>query len=324
MNPKISFIVTARNDDYGGNWINRINAFIKVLIYQTNRTKLACELVFVEYNPPLDKKHIYEELTVENNNFLSLRFVTVPKSFHETLPRHQEVTVCEFIGKNIGMRRSHGEWIIATNPDVLYGDDLFDFFANGTLDTKKFYRVNRIDLSQNWIDPRLDGATILQEAQKHSMKVMYNNRTIYLSWKEWLSTLIHGRTRKILLQCPIFNPFRDKGSDDSLMHTNAAGDFLMVHQSAIQKVRGYDQVTVGSGVLDGYILYSLYCYGFTQHVLPYSLYHIYHHHNKGLKYLASHTQFKKDAENMLATKIPYKINPEDWGFPGELFSETKR
>ncbi|HVU06294.1 MAG TPA: hypothetical protein VHE10_00640 [Candidatus Paceibacterota bacterium] len=321
MSPFISFVVTARNDDYGGNWTNRINAFIKVLIYQTNRTKLWCELVFVEYNPPAHKKHIYEELVIEDNRYLAVRFVTVPASFHKTLPDNEKVTVCEFIGKNIGMRRSKGEWIVATNPDVLYSDKLFDFFAAKELDANSFYRINRKDMAMNWIDPRLSAAEVLARAEKDAIKIMYNDRTVYLSFKEWLSALIHGRTRKILLQCPFLNPFRDKESDESIMHTNAAGDFLMMHRGAVEKVRGYDQMTVGSGTLDGYILYVLYCFGLKQKILPHSVYHIYHHH-KGVRYLASFTKFQEDTKKMLETKIPYKTNPEDWGFPRENFAEV--
>lgn len=250
-----------------------------------------------------------------------MRFVTVPASFHQTLPDHEKVTVCEFIGKNIGMRRAQGEWIVATNPDVLYGNDLFDFFASDKLDKQSFYRVNRKDMAMNHVEPRLSAEEVLASAEKDAIKIMYNNRTTYLSWKEWLSTAIHGRTRKIMLQCPLFNPFRDKKSDDSIMHTNAAGDFLMMHKSALEAVRGYDQMTVGSGTLDGYILYVLYCFGYNQKILPYSLYHIYHHH-KGVRYLASFAKFREDAKNMLETKIPYKTNPEDWGFPRENFKEV--
>jgi hypothetical protein len=323
MKPKLSLIVTARNDDYGGNWVNRINAFIKVLIYQTNRLSLPCELVFVEYNPPADKKHIYEELTIENNTFLNIRFITVPNDFHQKLPDHEKVTVCEFIGKNIGMRRARGEWLVATNPDVLYGDDLFNFLASGKLDKNIFYRINRKDLSLIKVDPGMSAEEILKIAERNTIKVMYNNRTIYISWKEWFSALVHGRTLKILQRCPIFNPLTNKESDRDLLHENAAGDFLVLHREAVEAVRGYDQVTVGSGVLDGYILYVLYCKDYKQNILPYSLYHIYHHH-KGVKYLASHLKFREDAKKMLATKTPYKINPVDWGFPAENFRETIR
>jgi hypothetical protein len=67
----------------------------------------------------------------------------------------------------------------------------------------------------------------------------------------------------------------------------------------------------------------LYCFGYTQKILDYNLYHIYHHH-KGVKYLASRLQFIQDAKNMLQTKIPYKAVRKDWGFPESSFTETIR
>jgi hypothetical protein len=320
--PFISFVVTARNDNYGGNWTNRINAFIKVLIYQTNRVSLPCELVFVEYNPPTDKKHIYEELSIADNKFLSIRFITVPHEFHQKLPDHEKVTVCEFIGKNIGMRRSKAEWIVATNPDVLYSNDIFDFFASKKLDAQKFYRINRSDLSTKYIDSKLTAKDILTAAESKVIKILYNDKTAYVSFKEWLQTFIHGRTVKTFLLCPLFNRFKTFETDDSVMHQNAAGDFLLAHRDAWAKVRGYDEITVGSGVLDSYVLYTLFCFNFTQNIIKAPLYHIYHHH-KGVVYLASHKKLKEDAERMLKTKIPYKINSDKWGFAECVFEEKK-
>lgn len=318
--PFLSVVAMARNDDYGGNWINRINAFLKVLAYQAERTTLPTEMVFVEYNPVEGKPFLYESLTIPKNTFFEVRFFVVPKEFHQALPDNEKVPICEFIAKNIGMRRSRGEWIIATNPDVLYSNELFDFIASKNLDTKNFYRVNRSDLSINHIDPNFNAPEVLKLAEGNTIKIMYNDGTEYVSWKEWFSALIHGRSKKIFLQCPIFNFLHKKGTNTSLMHTNAAGDFLMLHRSALQNSRGYDEITVGSGVLDGYILYILYCKGYSQSILPQPLYHIYHHH-KGVKYLASHAKFIEDAKYMLETKIPYKEYSPEWGFPKNDFKE---
>lgn len=311
----------ARNDDYGGNWTNRINAFLKVLAHQADRTQTPVEMVFVEYNPVPNKPFLYQSLVLPKNEFFAVRFIVVPPEFHKSLPDNEKVPICEFIAKNIGIRRAKGEWVVATNPDTLYGDDLFDFIASESLDVGSFYRINRQDLSVNWVDPKLSAEDILKDACTRRIKVLFNNKTVYVSYKEWFSSMIHGRSWRIFLQCPAFNPWRKVDSDESAIHENAAGDFLLMHKSAWDKVRGYDQVTVGSGVLDGYIMYVLYCLGFRQRILPHSLYHIYHHH-KGVKYLASYAKFREDAKKMLETKIPYKVNSPDWGFADKSFQEV--
>jgi len=319
--PFLSIVAMARNDDYGGNWTNRINAFLKTLAYQAERTKLATEMVFVEYNPVPGKPFLYESLKLPKNHFFAARFFVVPAEFHKSLPGHEKVPICEFIAKNIGVRRARGEWIVATNPDTVWSDELFDFLASGKLDPKSFYRINRRDLSTNFVDPGLSARDILKDAERNVIKVLYNDRTVYVSYREWLRTFVHGRTVKTFFLCPLFNRFRKVSKDESVMHQNAAGDFLLAHRDAWAAVRGYDQRTVGSGVLDSYILYVLYCLGYSQKIIKAPLYHLYHHH-KGVVYLASHEQLKRDAEKMLATKIPYKVGPENWGFPEGGFKEV--
>jgi hypothetical protein len=319
--PKISIVVTARNDDYGGNWVNRINAFIKVLVYQTNRLSFPCELVFVEYNPVPDKQNLYKELTVENNKFLNVRFIVVPNDFHKTLPNSDQVTVCEFIAKNIGIRRAHSEYIVASNPDTLWSNELFDFLASDKLKEDTYYRINRQDLSISYIEPNLSAEQILRLARKKVIKILYNNQSVYVSYREWLHIFIHGRSWKNFTQCPLFNELKTVDSDNTTIHENAAGDFLLMHHTLWKKVRGYDEMTVGSGIMDGYIMYMLYCLGTKQTIIPHALYHIYHHH-KGVRYLASYEKFRKDAEDMLKTKKPYKEYSPAWGHPDTQFKEV--
>ena len=320
-NPFLSFVVTARNDNYGGNWTNRINAFIKVLAHQAQRTKLACELIFVEYNPPKDKKNMYAELVVPTNQYFSTRFIVVPEKFHATLPRSNEVTVCEFIGKNIGIRRAKGTYIIATNPDVIYSDELFDFFASNKLADNLFYRINRRDSSIDFVEPQLDAQQIISKVTSNVVKIFFNKQTQYVSYKTWLSDFIHGRTKKLFFQCPLFNKIIAIKTNNEILHENAAGDFLLMHRNLWEQVRGYDQVTVGSGILDSYIMYMLYCKGYRQQIIPYPIFHLYHDH-KGVRYLASYNQFRKDADEMLKTKKPYKEYSASWGYPTESFNEV--
>jgi hypothetical protein len=318
--PYLSFIVTARNDNYGGNWTNRLNTYIRVLIYQTNRTKLPCELIFVDYNPLPHNKKLAEELTVENNTYLTVRFITASKEFHESLPNHEQAHLCEFIGKNIGARRAHGEWIVINNPDVMYANDLFDFLASRTLDPQTYYRIHRRDTSIDYFPPTMPVEKILGLVQKKIIRIMFNRQTLYYSLREWIHIVIHGRTWGTISRSPLFNMFKKVETGDDVIAENGAGDFLAVHRDAWEKVRGYEEVVVLTGVMDSYILYVLYCYGYAQKVLPYHLYHIYHNH-KGVTYTVSREQFRADAQKMLETKIPYKINPTDWGFPQWQFEE---
>jgi len=318
--PVISVVVMARNDNYGDNWVNRINAFLKTWSYFSEKYKKHVEVILVEYNPIVDKKFLHEELRVESHPHFTFRTILVPKEFHTSLPDNEKVPICEFIAKNIGIRRAQADYILAMNPDIVVSEKLFTLITGDSLSKTSFYRVNRFDTSCNFIDQNFTVPKILSHVQKNVIRILYNHKTKYVSWKDWFSTFIHGRTFRIFIRIPLLNPLRKFSLGNKTLHENAAGDFLLAHKNIWHKARGYDQVTVGSGVLDSYILYVLYCYNFKQEIIDAPIYHLYHHH-KGVVYLASHKKMRADAKKMLETKIPYKINRKDWGFVNTNFKE---
>ena len=52
MEPYLSLVVTARNDDHGGNLLGRMQAFVSGWIEQARRYQIPSELIIVEWNPP--------------------------------------------------------------------------------------------------------------------------------------------------------------------------------------------------------------------------------------------------------------------------------
>src|SRR5258705_4390417 len=50
------------------------------------------------------------------------------------------------IAKNVGIRRARGNFILATNIDIVFSDELMQFIARKKLDPKKIYRVDRYDI----------------------------------------------------------------------------------------------------------------------------------------------------------------------------------
>jgi hypothetical protein len=53
----------------------------------------------------------------------------------------------QMIGKNVGIRRARGEFVLATNIDILFSDELFQFLATRSLKHGEMYRVDRWDVS---------------------------------------------------------------------------------------------------------------------------------------------------------------------------------
>lgn len=317
---KLSVVITARNDNYGGNLINRINTFIKVLTYFTQKYGLKSELIIVEYNPTANQTRLYEQLILgPRNEFLEYRFIEVPKSFHEKCLGSDKMPMLEFLAKNIGIRRAHGEYILAMNPDIILSEELIEWISKTGLSANTYYRANRHDITDNYFSQNLSVQEILDRARSHVFMVFLNNKTQYRSWIAWVKRVLTSRSKKSLMMCPLFNKKND-GFDEKIIHERAAGDFLLMHQSLWRKVGGYDPDPI-SGFIDGYILYVLHCINIEQIILPYPIYHIDHKVGRAGRPEIAEALYRGVIKKMLTEKTPYKQFDKEWGFPKEKFNE---
>jgi hypothetical protein len=145
--PYLSVVVTARNDDHGGNLQGRMQAFVNGLLSQCERHRVPAELVMVEWNPPLDRPSLAEALDWSaQNEFCAVRIIEVPPALHQRFRYGHALPLYQMIAKNAGIRRARGEFILATNIDILFSDELFKILAARALETGKMYRADRWDV----------------------------------------------------------------------------------------------------------------------------------------------------------------------------------
>jgi hypothetical protein len=145
--PYLSVVVTARNDDHGGNLAPRMQAFVNGLLAQCQRHGVPAELVMVEWNPPSDRPPLAEALDWSGQNeFCTVRIIEVPAALHERFQHGQALPLYQMIAKNAGIRRARGEFILATNIDILFSDELFKILAERALQPGKMYRADRWDV----------------------------------------------------------------------------------------------------------------------------------------------------------------------------------
>ena len=78
--PYLSVVIVGRNDDYGVNFLERLNTFVRSLDHQVRNYSDLIELVVVEWNP-LDDRAPLKDVIVNTNN-LNLRIITVPPEIH--------------------------------------------------------------------------------------------------------------------------------------------------------------------------------------------------------------------------------------------------
>jgi len=119
--PYLSVVVTTRNDDHGGSLLQRMQAFVNGLTGQAMRHGVPIELVVVEWNPPPERPRLREALRwPAGRDGCQVRFIEVPGPVHARYKNAQALPLYQMIGKNVGIRRAAGEFVLATNIDILF------------------------------------------------------------------------------------------------------------------------------------------------------------------------------------------------------------
>src|SRR5436190_21382668 len=127
--PYVSVVMTTRNDDHGGDPLKRLQAFVNTFDAQCRRTGLDAEVVVVEWNPPPDRLRLRDLIRVPAPSAFAIRFVEVPPELHARLPHADVLPLFQMIGKNVGIRRARGRFILSTNIDIISSNELVEFIA---------------------------------------------------------------------------------------------------------------------------------------------------------------------------------------------------
>ncbi len=139
----ISIIICGRNDNYGGNFNDRLFSTVSYNLAEFRRREIACELIFVEWNPVEGTPLLSDEIA---ERYPEARCFVMGELIHRLVSENRHISVFEFHAKNAGARRARGDWLLFTNPDNFFGSDVFDFLQKGELDPRAFYRAARVQI----------------------------------------------------------------------------------------------------------------------------------------------------------------------------------
>jgi hypothetical protein len=146
MEPYLSLVVTARNDDHGGNLLGRMQAFVSGWIEQAWRFDIPSELIIVEWNPPAGRPGLADALRWPDDlGPTVVRIIEVPPELHARFDHGKALALYQMIAKNVGIRRARGRFVLATNIDILISSELAAFIGRRELDADRMYRVDRHD-----------------------------------------------------------------------------------------------------------------------------------------------------------------------------------
>ncbi len=328
MQPYLTFVVAARNDNYGGDFLYRMRVFLTALSALADREGLDAELVVVEWNPPKARPRLREAFDWPRTDHLAVRIIEVPEEVHRTLPNSQKMPMFEFIAKNVGIRRAAGEYVLATNPDILFDKELIAYFAAGKLRPDSFYRVDRYDVARR-VPPSLDVDRQLRFCSRHAFRVHRREACVPMRnlaglwW--WLQgplgrlaprRLVAGLARRVAAggRLP-----KAKGLDIvgcfATVHTGASGDFILMPRRQWHELRGFPELST-SAAIDTFMVVTAAVSGLNPILLPFPIYHQEHDRSELAARPPTRLDQDPDFMRMYSTRQPVIRNDEKWGLGG--------
>jgi hypothetical protein len=306
--PVFSFVATSRNDDHGGDVLQRTQTFIHRLAEQCMRHQLHGELILVEWNPPRSRASLIDVLAwPAGSEWFCAKHVVIPAEFHAELRYAARLPLFQMIAKNVGIRRAAGQYVIATNIDIIFSDELFERLKTGLLRHGVLYRSDRWDIPNNLqFEPDFD--ELLRRASHETIRYHMQDGT-YVRDKDGFKNSTQNRFDEIFL-IPLSNQLESLKTslsqpdsvanriDDILtttlpqlrrrylipdLHLNGCGDFTMLAKPDWEALRGYPEWQIFSWNIDSVLLLQAHYNGIRIQELDHREvhYHIEHGHGSG-------------------------------------------
>jgi hypothetical protein len=274
--PYLSIVAAARNDNHGGDLLRRMQIFINGVVEQCERFRIPAELILVEWNPPADKPRLADVLTwPAAPGWCAIRIIEVDAATHARYRGGERLPLYQMIAKNVGIRRAQGEFVLATNIDVLFSNELMQTIGERALNPQRMYRVDRWDAAADvpldaTIDEQLAWCrdNVIRVCGRHGTLELATGRHHHASRAGAAVWLFH-KLQDLHLY-PVVSPLR--------LHTNACGDFTLLARDAWFHVRGYAEFDMYSMHLDSLLVHTAAHAGYRQQIWrdPRRVYHIEH------------------------------------------------
>lgn len=314
----ISFVVATRNDNHGGNMIKKNQYFIDNWIKKTKKYKLSSELIIVEWNPDKNKKPLRKVLKLPKlQKYQSIKIITVKNDVYKKINLNKKIKFYQMIAKNIGVIRSKGKFILSTNIDIVFSDELIKKLSEEKLKSKTIYTSVRYDLNFNDFKKEINNnnfSKYLTHINTKNYSYDVKNKKYYFVNRTFLSLFLDNKKilkfkkikfkkfkfiklKKIFLYFwkYFFNIFFE-----IKIHTNASGDFTLIDSKSWELLRGYYEFKGYSWHLDSLLLFRAYNKNFSFKIFNEKIFHI--NHNIGTGFTPGN---KKLFENLKKNKIEY-------------------
>ncbi len=332
----LSIVVAARNDNYGGDFLGRLNLFVKILTKQLVERGLTAELIIVEWNPPEDRDPVALAMTGTNGAGVPLRVIHVPKRFHERFPNPGQIPMLEYAAKNVGIRRARGHHILATNPDLIFSNELVAEMGSLPRGENHFYRTDRYDF-RGRIAPGTDPEDAIAYAKKHIFQVQVRHPRPWIEEEDLrpsvgmfrrLAGRLRGRWPSSIGITGPQSPRLVRLDDDTGwyggLHTNTSGDFILASRAAWDTIRGFPEQTGSHIHLDSYACHQLRAIGMQQWLFapPCMAFHLDHGGGTQRAHRRVAPGWEEDLAAIMRGELGPALNDHGWGLVDERLDES--
>lgn len=309
----ISFVVATRNDNHGGNMRKKNQFFIDKWAYVTAKYNLSCELIVVDWNPIKENEDLQNTLNYPKlNPNQSIRIIKVPEKFHKKYNSSDQLKFFQMQAKNVGIRRAKGQFILCTNIDIVFSEEMIKYLSEKSLNENKIYRTDRYDIDFDSFDNLNNDTDFFMSyctgihKKNYSIDLKTNKKyyiyrsitkATYEVLKDFILSLVSTKKRKrthflirpflflkkLIIKSPSIlinlatriKKFRILKSLPEL-HTNGCGDFTLASQKIWGNCDGYYEYDGYSFFIDSLFLYYAYFKGYITTEINHKIFHVNH------------------------------------------------
>jgi hypothetical protein len=181
----------------------------------------------------------------------------------------------QMIAKNVGIRRARGEFILATNIDILFSNELMALVAQKAFRADRLYRCDRFD-----VDSTIPKDVPLDEKLRFAWANLIR-RNHRLAPLDVIAPQIEGAPPDVAINTGLASGHFELETERTLsalvakadvpplwLHLNACGDFTLMHRDGWAKIGGYAEFETFSLHLDSLGVVTAHLSGFREAWLP--------------------------------------------------------
>ncbi len=335
VHPYVSFVIAGRNDDYGGDFNDRLSNSVNQLSFWAEKFQLPAEYVVVNYNPIAEKPSLEKAIRwPQNRKSLAIRIITVSNETHRQNENPQSrklLPFYEYLAKNAGIRRAKGEFICAANPDVIFHPGIIEWMKKKQLQKNSYYRTDRCDFKKPETPPPANPADYIDWLKPGIYRTFlkgnhYDEQLPFGLTIPALRVYNSGLLKLELLfsKYPkLGNAFRweiNFHNAEYRFHCNVSGDFMMMHRDKWLEMQSYPENTYIALHTDALFVVAAGVSGLTEKTLRWPLFHQDHERRYDAQkdefspvLRQAYLFFQEEAQQMITEKKTRIYNPANWG-----------